>query len=62
MPRWLAKLRERGVTLMFAQMRGAVRDRLENADLMAVIGPENTFPTVAAGVDAFLLRDAASGG
>ncbi len=50
------KLRDRGVTLMFAQMRGAVRDRLERANLMEVIGTENTFPTLAAGVDAFLLR------
>ena len=50
------KLRERGVTLMFAHMRGGVRDRLERANLMDVIGPENAFPTLAAGVEAFLLR------
>ena len=50
------KLRQRGVTLMFAQMRGAVRDRLERAQLLEVIGPENIFPSLAAGVDAFLLR------
>jgi SulP family sulfate permease len=50
------KLRLRGVTLMFAQMRGGVRDRLERAQLMDLIGPENTFLSLAAGVDAFLAR------
>lgn len=50
------KLRERGVTLMFAQLRGAVRDRLARADLMDLIGTENMFPSLAAGVDAYLLR------
>ena len=52
------KLRERGVTLMFAQMRSAVRDRLERANLMDVIGRENIHPTLAKGVDAFLARSA----
>lgn len=56
----VAKLRARGVTLMFAQMRGAVRDRLAHAKLMDVIGGENTFPSLTAGVDAFLTRFAAS--
>ena len=56
------KLRDRGVTLMLAQMRGAVRDRLERANLMAVIGAENSFSTLAAGVDAFLLRTQNAGG
>jgi MFS superfamily sulfate permease-like transporter len=50
------KLRNRGVTLMFAQMRGAVRDRLERANLMDVIGAENIFPSLQAGVEAFLQR------
>ncbi len=50
------KLRNRGVTLMFAQMRGAVRDRLERAHFMDVIGAENVFPSLAAGVDAYKQR------
>ncbi|MBK8050838.1 MAG: sodium-independent anion transporter [Anaerolineales bacterium] len=50
------KLRERGVTLMFAEMRGAVRDRLAGANYMEVIGPENCFPSLAAGVDAFFAQ------
>jgi MFS superfamily sulfate permease-like transporter len=51
------KLRERGVTLMFAQMRGAVRNRLERAHLMDIIGRENIHPTLATGVEAFLERN-----
>jgi hypothetical protein len=50
------KLRERGMTLMFAHMRGGVLDRLERANLMDLIGPDRSFPTLAAGVQAFLLR------
>ena len=50
------KLRQRGVTLMFAQLRGAVRDRLERAQLIDVIGPGNIFPSLAAGVDAYRQR------
>ncbi|MFO7635076.1 MAG: SulP family inorganic anion transporter [Caldilinea sp.] len=50
------KLRNRGVTLMFAQMRGAVRDRLERANFMDVIGAENIFPSLAAGVEAYQQR------
>ena len=53
------KLRNRGVTLMFAQMRGAVRDRLERANFMDVIGAENVFPSLAAGVEAYKQRFAA---
>ncbi len=50
------KLRKRGVTLMFAQMRGAVRDRLERAHFMEVIGAENVFPSLAAGIEAYQQR------
>jgi hypothetical protein len=47
---------------MFAQMRGAVRDRLERAHFMDVIGAENVFPSLAAGVDAYKQRFAAAPG
>ena len=50
------KLRARGVTLMFAQVRGAVRDRLERAHVMDVIGPENIYLSLESGVDAFQQR------
>ena len=41
------KPRGRGVTLMFGQTRGAVRDRLA-VNLIDVIGSENIFPSLAA--------------
>ena len=50
------KLRARGVTLMFAQVRGAVRDRLERAHVMDIIGQENIYLSLAAGVDAYKQR------
>jgi SulP family sulfate permease len=52
----VGKLRARGVTLMFAQMRGAVRDRLRRASLLDVIGQENIFPSIVAGVAAYQQR------
>jgi hypothetical protein len=53
---WLASYAHRGVTLMFAQMRGAVRDRLRRASLLDVIGQENIFPSIVAGVAAYQQR------
>jgi hypothetical protein len=50
------KLRTRGVTLLFAQVRGAVRDRLERAHVMDILGPENIHLSLAAGVDAYRQR------
>jgi MFS superfamily sulfate permease-like transporter len=50
------KLRARGVTLMFAQVRGAVRDRLERAHVIDIIGPENIYLSLESGVDAFRKR------
>jgi high affinity sulfate transporter 1 len=55
-----AKLRNQGVTLMLAQVRGSVRDRLERAQVIDVIGPENIHLSLAAGVDAFKQRFAAA--
>lgn len=50
------KLRTRGVTLMCAKVRGAVRDRLERTNVMDVLGPENFHLSLAAGVDAYNQR------
>ena len=50
------KLRARDVTLMFAQVRGAVRDRLERAHVIDIIGPENIYLSLESGVDAFRKR------
>jgi hypothetical protein len=50
------KLRQLGVTLLFAQMRCAVRNRLERAILMDVIGPDNVFPSLAAAIEAYKQR------
>jgi len=50
------KLRTRGVTIMFAQVRGAVRDRLERAHVMDVIGAENIYLSLESGVNAFQQR------
>lgn len=52
----VVKLRARGVTLMFAQVRGAVRDRLERAHVMDVIGAENIYLSLESGVDAYRQR------
>jgi high affinity sulfate transporter 1 len=46
-----------GVRLMIARMKGPVHDILERAALMDVIGRENFFPTVHAGVAEYAGRD-----
>jgi sulfate permease, SulP family len=56
------KLRARDVTLMLAQVRGAVRDRLERAHAMDVIGQENIYLSLAAGIDAYKQRYAIAPG
>lgn len=50
------KLRSQGVTLMFAQVRGNVRDLLRKTGAMDLIGAENVFVSVAAGVEAYARR------
>ncbi|KUZ75979.1 transporter [Burkholderia ubonensis] len=40
------ELRERGITLCFAEMKGPVKDRLRAYGLFDTFGPENFFPTV----------------
>jgi high affinity sulfate transporter 1 len=53
-----AKLAETDVVLMLARPRGPLRDTLRRSGLEKLIGPENLFPTVRAGVAAFLGRRA----
>ncbi len=50
------KLRGRDVTLMLAQVHGAVRDRLERAHVMDAIGQENIYLSLAAGTEAYKQR------
>ena len=50
------ELSREGITLMLARMKGPVHDIFERADLMGVFGRENFFPTVHAGVAAYLGR------
>ena len=50
------KLRTQDVTLMLAQVHGAVRDRLERAHVMDVLGPENIYLSLATGIDAYKQR------
>ena len=50
------KLRSRDVTLMLAQVHGAVRERLERAHVMDVLGPENIYLSLPAAIDAYKQR------
>lgn len=50
------ELSGKGIVLMLARMKGPVHDILERAGLMDVLGRENIFPTVHAGVAAYLGR------
>jgi anti-anti-sigma factor len=47
------ELRAAGADLMVARVKGPVRDILERAGLLEVLGRENFFPSVRAGVDAY---------
>jgi anti-anti-sigma factor len=53
------ELADQGIVLMLARMKGPVHDILERAGLMDVLGRENFFPTVHAGVAAYLRRHSA---
>ncbi len=57
----LQDLSDAGVTVAFARLRQAVRQVLEAADLLEVIGEANIYLEVDDGVDAFSGRDQASG-
>jgi high affinity sulfate transporter 1 len=50
----LAELRQRGVTLAFAELKGPVKDRLRRYGLYDQVGAEHFFPTVGTAVDGYL--------
>jgi high affinity sulfate transporter 1 len=50
----LTELRQRQVTLAFAEMKGPVKDRLRRYDLFDAIGPDHFFPTIGTAVDGYL--------
>jgi SulP family sulfate permease len=54
-------LQERGVTVMLAQVKGRVRDRMRRTGLMDRIGEGNVHLSIPAGVAAFQALETASG-
>jgi MFS superfamily sulfate permease-like transporter len=56
------ELRERGVRLVFAELKDPVRDRLVRYGLLEAIEPRDFFPTVEAAVAAFRREGAARPG
>jgi high affinity sulfate transporter 1 len=50
----LAELRQQGVTLAFAELKGPVKDRLQRYGLYDQVGAEHFFPTVGTAVDGYL--------
>jgi high affinity sulfate transporter 1 len=50
----LAELRQQGVTLAFAELKGPVKDRLRRYGLYDQIGPDRFYPTVGTAVNGYL--------
>jgi high affinity sulfate transporter 1 len=50
----LAELRQEGVTLAFAELKGPVKDRLRRYGLFDQVGPDRFYPTVGTAVDGYL--------
>jgi high affinity sulfate transporter 1 len=50
----LAELRQHGVTLAFAELKGPVKDRLRRYGLYDQVGDDRFFPTVGTAVDAYV--------
>jgi high affinity sulfate transporter 1 len=50
----LAELRQQGVTLAFAELKGPVKDRLRRYGLYDQVGDDRFFPTVGTAVDAYV--------
>jgi high affinity sulfate transporter 1 len=50
----LVELRQRAVTVAFAEMKGPVKDRLRRYGLYDQVGDERFFPTVGTAVDGYL--------
>jgi high affinity sulfate transporter 1 len=58
----VAELDEMGIDMLLAQVRGSVRDRLRQASLMAEIGEDRIYLSVAAAVYDFEERNQLTGG
>jgi high affinity sulfate transporter 1 len=50
----LSELRQEGVTLAFAELKGPVKDRLQRYGLYDAVGPDRFFPTIGTAVDAYV--------
>jgi high affinity sulfate transporter 1 len=50
----LSELRQEGVTLAFAELKGPVKDRLHRYGLFDAVGPDRFFPTIGTAVDAYV--------
>jgi high affinity sulfate transporter 1 len=50
----LQELRQEGVTLAFAELKGPVKDRLLRYGLFDAVGPDRFFPTVGTAVDGYV--------
>jgi MFS superfamily sulfate permease-like transporter len=48
------ELRDRGIELGFAELKGVVRDQLERSGTVEIIGRENFHPTVGRAVRAYV--------
>ena len=53
-------LNEHGVSLVFAEMKSAVREKIERYELTDTIDPEHFFPTLDAAVERYLHESGAS--
>jgi high affinity sulfate transporter 1 len=50
------ELEEAGTTLVFAELKDAVRDKIQRYDLTRAIGPDHFFPTIRVAVEAYQAR------
>ena len=50
----LEELREQRVTLVFAELKGPVKDRLRRYGLYDAVGPDRFFPTIGTAVDGYV--------
>jgi MFS superfamily sulfate permease-like transporter len=50
----LDELRQEGVTLAFAELKGPVKDRLRRYGLFDAVGPDRFYPTVGTAVDGYI--------
>jgi MFS superfamily sulfate permease-like transporter len=51
-----AELHRAGIDILFAEMKGPVKDYLKRYGLFSKLGVDNFFPTIGQAVDDYLLR------